>query len=295
MTNEAEATRRTWSNWLSSLPLFRRPRPLPEELQATTEEAKDGMVVSRNLHKWFKDLHVLKGLELTVQPREVVVLVGPSGAGKSTFLRCVCSLEEIDMGRMYVDGILVAARQERHGRLYCDRYEKMCTLRGEVGMVFQSFNLWPHMTALGNVMEGLVTVKKIPTKEARELAIAQLEKVGLGDKVNEYPAKLSGGQQQRVAIARALAMEPKVMLFDEVTSALDPELVGEVLKVMRVLAEEHMTMVVVSHEMDFARDVADRVIFMEDGKVIETGSAEKMFSNPTEERTQRFLRRILER
>jgi polar amino acid transport system ATP-binding protein len=257
-------------------------------------ERSDKMVAIQNVTKWFKDLLVLDDLTLLVSSREVVVIVGPSGAGKSTLLRCICHLEDINAGLIYVDGILLNGKNDK-GRTIRAPKEELSKLRGEIGMVFQLFNLFPHMTALGNVCEALITVKKMPKDQAKEVAMAQLAKVGLKDKADAYPAKLSGGQQQRVAIARSLAMQPKVMLFDEVTSALDPELVGEVLGVMRDLAAEGMTMLVVSHEMDFARDVADRVIFMESGRIIEEGPPDVIFSNPEEERTRQFLRSVIER
>lgn len=265
----------------------RTPLPIPANLS-------EKMVVTLNLRKWFNDLCVLDDVTLLVAEREVVVIVGPSGAGKSTLLRCICHLEDINEGFIYVDGILLNGKNAK-GRTLRAPKEELSKLRGEIGMVFQLFNLFPHMTALGNVSEALITVKKMPKKEAKAKAMEQLAKVGLKDKADSYPAKLSGGQQQRVAIARSLAMEPKVMLFDEVTSALDPELVGEVLNVMRDLASEGMTMLVVSHEMDFARDVADRVIFMESGRIIEEGPPEVIFSDPEEERTRQFLRSIIER
>jgi polar amino acid transport system ATP-binding protein len=244
--------------------------------------------------KSFRNLRVLEKVSLTVAKSETVVIIGPSGAGKSTLLRCICQLEEIESGRIYVDGVLVSGRDEK-GRLIRASKRQLAELRGEVGMVFQLFNLFPHMTAIENVMEALVTVKRMNKSEARSVASAQLVRVGLGDKLEAYPAKLSGGQQQRVAIARALAMQPRVMLFDEVTSALDPELVGEVLSVMRSLAGEGMTMIVVSHEMAFARDVADRVVFMAEGSIVEVGPPEQIFTSPTEDRTKLFLRSVLER
>lgn len=252
------------------------------------------MVVVMNVTKWFKDLRVLDDLTLTVSSQEVVVVVGPSGAGKSTLLRCICHLEDINEGLIFVDGILLNGKSEKGKTIRGPRAE-LSKLRGEIGMVFQLFNLFPHMTALGNVCEALRTVKNMSKDEANEVGIAQLERVGLRDKADAFPAKLSGGQQQRVAIARSLAMQPKVMLFDEVTSALDPELVGEVLSVMRDLATEGMTMLVVSHEMDFTRDVADRIIFMDSGRIVEEGPPEIIFTNPKEERTRRFLRSVIER
>jgi polar amino acid transport system ATP-binding protein len=253
----------------------------------------DLMVKSHGVRKHFGPLQVLKGINLEVAPKEVVCLIGPSGSGKSTFLRCVNHLEKIDGGRLYVDGELVGYRQE-DGKVYELRENEVARKRAEIGMVFQRFNLFPHMTALGNVIEGPVRVKGISKREARERGRELLQRVGLADKIDEYPARLSGGQQQRVAIARALAMEPKLMLFDEVTSALDPELVKEVLDVMRALAREGMTMIVVTHEMGFARDVGDRVVFMDDGVIVEEGPAKDVIENPKEERTKRFLGLVLE-
>ena len=230
------------------------------------------MVKADHVRKHFGPLEVLKGVSLEVAPREVVCLIGPSGSGKSTFLRCVNHLEKIDGGRLSVDGELVGYRQE-DGKVYELRENEIARKRAEIGMVFQRFNLFPHMTALGNVTEAPIRVKGLRKREARAQGRELLQRVGLEDKIDEYPARLSGGQQQRVAIARALAMEPKLMLFDEVTSALDPELVKEVLDVMRALAREGMTMIVVTHEMGFARDVGDRVVFMDDGAIVEEGPA----------------------
>jgi polar amino acid transport system ATP-binding protein len=251
------------------------------------------MVKAESVHKRFGRLEVLKGLWLEVAPKEVVCMIGPSGSGKSTFLRCVNHLESIDGGRLSVDGELVGYRQ-RKGKLYELRESEVARKRAEIGMVFQSFNLFPHMTALENVIEGPIRVqgrhKREVISEGREL----LRRVGLEDKIDEYPSRLSGGQQQRVAIARALAMKPKLMLFDEVTSALDPELVKEVLDVMRALAQEGMTMIVVTHEIGFARDVGDRVVFMDGGVIVEEGPARQVIDNPKEERTKRFLGLVLE-
>jgi polar amino acid transport system ATP-binding protein len=254
----------------------------------------DLMVKAHGVRKHFGPLQVLKGINLEVAPSEVLCLIGPSGSGKSTFLRCVNHLEKIDGGRLYVDGELVGYRQE-DGKVYELRENEVARKRAEIGMVFQRFNLFPHMTALGNVIEGPVRVNGISKREARERGRELLQRVGLADKIDEYPARLSGGQQQRVAIARALAMEPKLMLFDEVTSALDPELVKEVLDVMRALARDGMTMIVVTHEMAFARDVGDRVVFMDDGVIVEEGPAREVIENPKEERTKRFLGLVLER
>jgi polar amino acid transport system ATP-binding protein len=251
------------------------------------------MVKAQGVRKNFGSLQVLKGINLEVAPREVVCLIGPSGSGKSTFLRCVNHLEAIDGGRLYVDGELVGYRQE-NGKVYELRENEIADKRAEIGMVFQRFNLFPHMSALGNVIEAPIRVKGISKREATSRGRELLDRVGLSDKVDEYPARLSGGQQQRVAIARALAMEPKLMLFDEVTSALDPELVKEVLDVMRALAREGMTMIVVTHEMVFAADVGDRVVFMDDGTIVEEGPARELIENPKEERTKRFLGLVLE-
>ena len=251
------------------------------------------MVRADHVRKHFGPLQVLKGVSLEVAPREVVCMIGPSGSGKSTFLRCVNHLEKIDGGRLYVDGELVGYRQE-NGKVYELRENEVARKRAEIGMVFQRFNLFPHMTALGNVIEAPIRVKDLSKREAMARGRELLRRVGLEDKIDEYPARLSGGQQQRVAIARALAMEPKLMLFDEVTSALDPELVKEVLDVMRALAREGMTMIVVTHEMGFASDVGDRVVFMDDGVIVEEGPARQLIENPKEERTKRFLGLVLE-
>jgi polar amino acid transport system ATP-binding protein len=251
------------------------------------------MVKAERVRKRFGALEVLKGTSLEVAPREVVCLIGPSGSGKSTFLRCVNHLEKIDGGRLWVDGHLVGYRQE-NGKVYEMRENEIAGKRAEIGMVFQRFNLFPHMTALGNVIEAPIRVKGVRKREAVARGRELLKRVGLEDKIDEYPARLSGGQQQRVAIARALAMQPKLMLFDEVTSALDPELVKEVLDVMRALAREGMTMIVVTHEMGFARDVGDRVVFMDGGVIVEEGPAKDVIDSPKEERTKRFLGLVLE-
>src|SRR5437016_3432354 len=228
------------------------------------------MVKSEGVHKSFGWLEVLKGITLEVQPREVMCVLGPSGSGKSTFLRCINHLEKIDSGRLWVDGELVGYRQSGD-KIYELRDSEVARKRSEIGMVFQRFNLFPHMTALENVAMAPTRVKKISKTDALARAREQLERVGLADKIKSYPAQLSGGQQQRVAIARALAMQPKLMLFDQPTSALDPELVGDVLDAMRQLAADGMTMIVVTHEMGFAREVADSVVFMDDGAVVEAG------------------------
>jgi polar amino acid transport system ATP-binding protein len=251
------------------------------------------MVKADHVRKHYGPLQVLKSVSLEVAPKEVVCLIGPSGSGKSTFLRCVNHLEKIDGGRLYVDGELVGYRQDG-GKVYELNENEIARKRAEIGMVFQRFNLFPHMTALGNVVEAPIRVKGGSKRESRDEGRQLLESVGLADKIDEYPARLSGGQQQRVAIARALAMKPKLMLFDEVTSALDPELVKEVLDVMRALAQEGMTMIVVTHEMGFARDVGDRVVFMDDGVIVEEGPAKQLIDKPKEERTKRFLGLVLE-
>lgn len=240
------------------------------------------MISIRNLKKSFGDLHVLKGIDLDVRRGEKVVVLGPSGSGKSTMLRCINALEDADSGTITVDGVEVTSRRTNINRL-----------REHLGMVFQRFNLWPHKTVLENVMLGQMVVSGRSKAEARERALKMLERVGLAAKADEYPVRLSGGQQQRVGIARALAMDPKAILFDEPTSALDPELVGEVLAVMKSLADEGMTMIVVTHEITFAREVADRVIFMDGGVIVEQGNPEDVLVHPREERTRAFLKRVL--
>ncbi|KJS87858.1 MAG: hypothetical protein JM58_02785 [Peptococcaceae bacterium BICA1-8] len=250
------------------------------------------MIIIDNISKSFGTLEVLKGVSLYVKPGEVVVVIGPSGSGKSTLLRCINYLEKINSGQIKVDGQLIG-RKEVNGRLVDAPNKEIYKIRSGIGMVFQRFNLFPHMTVLQNIMEAPISVKKVSKQEAAELAVQLLEKVGLEEKANAYPAHLSGGQQQRVAIARALAMKPKIMLFDEPTSSLDPELVGEVLAVMKDLAKEGMTMVVVTHEMSFAKEVADRVIFMDEGKIVEEGPPSQIFTNPSHPRTREFLVKIL--
>ena len=251
------------------------------------------MVKAEGVHKSFGRLEVLKGVSLEVQPGEVVCMIGASGSGKSTFLRCINHLERIDSGRLWVDGRLVGYRQSGD-KIYELRDAEVCRERSEIGMVFQRFNLFGHMTALENVIEAPIRVKKMAKRDAVAQGRSLLQQVGLGDKIDNYPAQLSGGQQQRVAIARALAMKPKLMLFDEPTSALDPELVGEVLDVMKGLAHDFQTtMVVVTHEMGFAREAADRVLMMDDGRIIEEGTPEHFFTAPREERTKQFLSAIL--
>ena len=250
------------------------------------------MIRCVDVHKNFGRLEVLRGVSTEVARGEVVVLIGASGSGKTTLLRCVNHLETLDSGRIYVDGELIGYR-EVNGRLREDSEREVARKRSAIGMVFQRFNLFPHLTALGNVIEAPIRVKKTPRKEVEELGRQLLTKVGLEDKLDVHPSRLSGGQQQRVAIARALAMEPKLMLFDEPTSALDPELVGEVLDVMKSLAREGMTMVVVTHEMGFAREVADRVVFMDEGLIVEEGTPEAILQSPQQERTKAFLNRVL--
>ena len=254
--------------------------------------ARAPMVEAEQVHKRFGRLEVLRGVSLTVMPGEVTCVIGPSGSGKSTFLRCVNHLEKIDAGRLSVDGQLVGYRQEGE-KLYELREREVARTRAEIGMVFQHFNLFGHMTALQNVCEAPVQVRGIPRQEARAAGLELLERVGLADKRDAYPSQLSGGQQQRVAIARALAMRPKLMLFDEPTSALDPELVGDVLAVMRGLAESGMTMIVVTHEMGFAREVADAVLFMDGGVIVEAGTPAELLGRPREARTRDFLGRVL--
>jgi polar amino acid transport system ATP-binding protein len=252
----------------------------------------EAMVKAEAVHKHFGRLEALRGISLEVEPREVMCLLGPSGSGKSTFLRCVNHLENIDAGRLWVDGELVGYRQVGD-KLYELREAEVAQKRAEIGMVFQRFNLFPHMTALENVIEAPIQVKAVRKEDAVELGKAHLGRVGVLDKVDSYPSQLSGGQQQRVAIARALAMEPKLMLFDEPTSALDPELVGEVLDAMRQLAHEGMTMIVVTHEIGFAREVGDTLVFMDDGVVVESGKPRDVLSNPRHERTQAFRSKVL--
>ena len=250
------------------------------------------IIKTENICKSFGSVEVLKNVSLTVEPGEVVVIIGPSGAGKSTYLRSLNHLEKPTSGKIWIDDKLIEDRVNGHNQVKLPHKERAAILL-EMGMVFQRFNLFPHKTALQNVMLAPMNVKGVPEKEAKEKAVKLLNQVGLGDKLDSYPAKLSGGQQQRVAIARALAMEPKMMLFDEPTSALDPELVGDVLNVMKGLAEEGMTMLVVTHEMGFAREVADRVVFMYDGAILEEGSPKEIFTNPKHDRTRQFLQSVL--
>ncbi|MEU7145592.1 amino acid ABC transporter ATP-binding protein [Nocardia sp. NPDC046473] len=250
------------------------------------------MILADRVCKNFGALHVLKGVSLEIGRGEVLCVIGPSGSGKSTFLRCINHLEDVNAGRLYVDGELVGY-EEKNGKLYELHPGVAARQRREIGMVFQHFNLFPHRTVLENVIEAPIHVKKVPKAEAVAKAHELLDRVGLAEKANAYPAQLSGGQQQRVAIARALAMDPKLMLFDEPTSALDPELVGEVLQVMRELAQSGMTMVVVTHEMGFAREVADKLVFMDGGVIVEAGAPRELLANPKHERTQAFLSRLL--
>jgi ABC-type polar amino acid transport system ATPase subunit len=242
----------------------------------------DIMIEVVDLHKHFKDLHVLKGINTVVTRSEVVAIMGPSGSGKSTFLRCLNRLEEPSSGHIYIEGVDILAP-----------YIDINRVRTEIGMVFQSFNLFPHLTALENIKLAPVHVRKITDKEAQERGMALLDKVGLVDKAHVYPEQLSGGQQQRVAIARALAMQPQIMFFDEPTSALDPEMIGEVLDVMRTMAKEGMTMMVVSHEMGFIREAADRILFLADGLIVEEGTPDRIFSDSQHQRTREFLSKIL--
>jgi polar amino acid transport system ATP-binding protein len=243
-----------------------------------------------NLHKWFGLLHVLRGVSVSVLPQEVVCLIGRSGSGKSTLLRCINFLEQPSHGAIEVDGLTVDVAQ---GHLTADQRQVAHDIRLHTGMVFQEFNLFPHLNVIENLIEAPITVKGMPRDQAIALAEKNLDQVGLMLKRNEYPNRLSGGQKQRVAIARALTMEPKVMLFDEPTSALDPELIGEVLAVMRQLARNGMTMLVVTHEMDFAREVANRVLYLDEGKIIEEGTPARIFSDPKDPRTRQFLDRLL--
>jgi polar amino acid transport system ATP-binding protein len=250
------------------------------------------MVRAEQVHKAFGHLEVLKGIDLEVAEREVMCIIGPSGSGKSTFLRCINHLEKIDAGRLSVAGNLVGYR-ESGGKLHELRDREVAERRRDIGMVFQRFNLFPHMTALENVTEAPIQVRGVAKAVARERGRELLARVGLGDKASAYPNQLSGGQQQRVAIARALAMEPKLMLFDEPTSALDPELVGEVLDVMRELAQSGMTMIVVTHEMGFAREVGDTLVFMDGGVVVEAGDPRQVLTDPQHARTKAFLSKVL--
>ena len=262
------------------------------ENQALFGVPDNSIVFARGVRKSFGAVEVLRGIDLNVPAGTVACIIGPSGSGKSTFLRCINHLEEVSGGVLLVDGEFVGY-DFRNGKLYELKNSLICRRRAEIGMVFQSFNLFSHMTALENLIEAPIMVKKVPRAAAREMGLALLERVGLADKANAYPRQLSGGQQQRVAIARALAMSPKVILFDEPTSALDPELVGEVLVVMRDLARSGMTMVVVTHEIGFAREVGDQLIFMDQGVVEESGNPREVIANPKSERTREFLSHVL--
>jgi polar amino acid transport system ATP-binding protein len=254
----------------------------------------DVVVDARDVNKWFGRLHVLKDVSIQVKRQETVVVIGPSGSGKTTLIRCVNHLEKIQSGRIFVNGHLIGYREAGGGtKLVEDKEKNIARQRQEIGMVFQRFNLFPHMTALENIIEAPIHVRGMAHDEAVVMGRALLERVGLAAKENVYPNQLSGGQQQRIAIARALAMKPALMLFDEPTSALDPEMIGEVLEVMKELAREGMTMIVVSHEMGFAREVANRVVMMDDGVIVEEGDPEHFFTNPTHDRTKLFLSKIL--
>jgi polar amino acid transport system ATP-binding protein len=256
-------------------------------------KSEELIIEALDIHKSFGDLEILKGISLQVRRGEVVVLIGASGSGKTTFIRCINLLEDIQGGRIRVNGRSMGYRERADGSLVRDSERNIARQRRDIGMVFQRFNLFPHMTALENIIEAPIQVLGVPRAEALEQARALLARVGLAGKAMHYPSMLSGGQQQRVAIARALAMKPQAMLFDEPTSALDPETVGEVLQVMKQLADDGMTMVVVTHEMGFAREVADRVVVLDQGELIEQGPPEQIFSRPTHPRTQAFLSRVL--
>jgi polar amino acid transport system ATP-binding protein len=264
----------------------------PFEPVGAPQSNRSLVVDASHVEKWYGDHQVLKDVSLQVNRGEVVVIVGPSGSGKTTFIRCINHLEKIQKGRILVNGHLIGYR-ERKGRLVEDSERNIARQRREIGMVFQRFNLFPHLTALGNIIEAPVHVLGIAKDEAISTARALLERVGLAEKANSYPSQLSGGQQQRVAIARALAMRPSLMLFDEATSALDPEMIGEVLEVMKELARDDMTMIAVTHEMGFAREVAHRVVMMDDGRVIEDADPHAFFTAPRSERTKAFLARVL--
>ena len=260
----------------------------------TTTQVSKPMVLAESVCKNFGALRVLKGITLEVGKGQVLVMVGPSGSGKSTFLRCINHLEQVNAGRLYVDGDLIGYREKKRGdKLYEISPRDAAKQRRDIGMVFQHFNLFPHRTALENLVEAPMHVKRVKKADAVARAKDLLDQVGMAEKATAYPAQLSGGQQQRVAIARALAMNPKLMLFDEPTSALDPELVGEVLEVMKKLAAEGMTMVVVTHEMGFAREVANQLVFMDAGVVVESGNPREVLSNPQHERTKAFLSKVL--
>jgi general L-amino acid transport system ATP-binding protein len=244
--------------------------------------SSESIIVCRNVNKWFGNFHVLKDVSLEIAPQEVLVVIGPSGSGKSTFIRCINRLEEHQEGQIIVDGIELS-----------HDVRNIAAIRSEIGMVFQQFNLFPHLTVLDNIMLAPRFVRRQPRREAESIALQLLERVGIPEQARKYPGQLSGGQQQRVAIARALAMQPKIMLFDEPTSALDPEMIKEVLDVMKELAQSGMTMVVVTHEMGFAREVADRIVLFDEGRIVEMGTPEHFFTNPQHERTKLFLSQIL--
>jgi polar amino acid transport system ATP-binding protein len=258
-----------------------------------THKSEELIIEALDVHKSFGELQILKGISLQVRRGEVVVLIGASGSGKTTFIRCINLLEDIQGGRIRVNGRAMGYRERADGSLVRESERNIARQRRDIGMVFQRFNLFPHMTAVENIIEAPIQVLGVPRAAALEQARSLLERVGLADKANHYPSMLSGGQQQRVAIARALAMKPQAMLFDEPTSALDPETVGEVLQVMKELAEEGMTMVVVTHEMGFAREVADRVVVLDQGELIEQGPPEQIFCHPIHPRTRAFLSRVL--
>ena len=261
-------------------------------LTAPAPTSTAGLVEIRNVHKSYNGVEVLRDVSLTIEPGEVVTILGPSGSGKSTLLRAINHLETVDRGWVALDGALIGYEQ-RGGKLYELKEREILKRRTQVGVVFQNFNLFPHLTALQNIIEAPVALKRLSKTDARELAIGLLERVGLGDKADSYPRQLSGGQQQRVAIARALALRPKVLLFDEPTSALDPELVGEVLDVIRDLSKLGTTLVIVTHEIGFAREVSDRVVFIDRGVVLETGTPAEVLGNPQHPRTREFLATVL--
>jgi len=269
-----------------------QPHDLLAAIGGVPKPPTEVVIQATDVNKWFGRLHVLRDISMTVKRQEVVVVIGASGSGKTTFIRCVNHLEKIQSGRIFVNGHLIGYR-EVNGKLVEDKESNIAKQRQEIGMVFQRFNLFPHKTALENIIEAPLLVRKTPPAEATDMGKALLTRVGLAAKADVYPAQLSGGQQQRVAIARALAMKPALMLFDEPTSALDPEMIGEVLEVMKELAREGMTMIVVTHEMGFAREVADRVLMMDEGQIIEEGTPEHFFTNPQNERTKSFLSKIL--
>ncbi|HVL60124.1 MAG TPA: amino acid ABC transporter ATP-binding protein [Microbacterium sp.] len=258
----------------------------------TPAAATRGLVEIHNVHKSYGALEVLAGVDLTVQPGEVVAILGPSGSGKSTLLRTINHLESVDRGSVTVDGQLIGY-ERRGAKLYELREKEILKRRTQIGIVFQNFNLFPHLTAVENIIEAPVATGQLGKDAARELALSLLERVGLADKADHYPRQLSGGQQQRVAIARALALSPKVLLFDEPTSALDPELVGEVLDVIRDLARSGTTLIIVTHEIGFAREVADRIVFIDGGRILEVGPPEQVLINPEHPRTQEFLAKVL--